>query len=389
MVSVEHKSGPNPFRSMDWFLLLIVLSLHAIGLTVLSSVATQKDDPGMFTKQLMAAAIGLVAMVVLMFFDYKDFRVLGFLAYAVTTVMLVMVLFVGRGLEEVGMSGWLFIGSFSLQPSELAKISLVLVSAFFFERIRDRNNVINYLMLIGVSLLPILLILMQPDFGTAMVCILVLVCMLFVWGFKYRYIAAGLVVMAAAAIPVWVYVLPKVLDPYQMKRLLSFVNPSAYSKDAAYQVRMAIRAIGSGQSTVDFSRDYAANWVPASHTDMIFSALGEKLGFYGSALTVVLFALFLLRCIYVATFARDRFGAYVMVGLSAIFLAHFLENVGMNLGLMPVTGIPLPFISSGGSSLIANDVSAGILIGISMRRKPVPYASTPGKAARGGDNITI
>jgi len=389
MVSVEHKSGPNPFRSMDWFLLLIVLSLHAIGLTVLSSVATQKDDPGMFTKQLMAAAIGLVAMVVLMFFDYKDFRVLGFLAYAVTTVMLVMVLFVGRGLEEVGMSGWLFIGSFSLQPSELAKISLVLVSAFFFERVRDRNNVINYLMLIGVSLLPILLILMQPDFGTAMVCILVLVCMLFVWGFKYRYIAAGLVVMAAAAIPVWVYVLPKVLDPYQMKRLLSFVNPSAYSKDAAYQVRMAIRAIGSGQSTVDFSRDYAANWVPASHTDMIFSALGEKLGFYGSALTVVLFALFLLRCIYVATFARDRFGAYVMVGLSAIFLAHFLENVGMNLGLMPVTGIPLPFISSGGSSLIANDVSAGILIGISMRRKPVPYASTPGKAARGGDNITI
>jgi len=389
MVSVEHKSGPNPFRSMDWFLLLIVLSLHAIGLTVLSSVATQKDDPGMFTKQLMAAAIGLVAMVVLMFFDYKDFRVLGFLAYAVTTVMLVMVLFVGRGLEEVGMSGWLFIGSFSLQPSELAKISLVLVSAFFFERIRDRNNVINYLMLIGVSLLPILLILMQPDFGTAMVCILVLVCMLFVWGFKYRYIAAGLAVMAAAAIPVWVYVLPKVLDPYQMKRLLSFVNPSAYSKDAAYQVRMAIRAIGSGQSTVDFSRDYAANWVPASHTDMIFSALGEKLGFYGSALTVVLFALFLLRCIYVATFARDRFGAYVMVGLSAIFLAHFLENVGMNLGLMPVTGIPLPFISSGGSSLIANDVSAGILIGISMRRKPVPYASTPGKAAHGGGNITI
>ena len=359
---------------MDWFMLLIVLALHALGLLVLQSLSAQgRNDPGLFAKQVMAAGIGLVAMVVLMFFDYKDFRVLGFIAYAATTVMLVLVLFVGHGLEEKGMSGWLYIGSFSLQPSELAKISMVLVSAFFFERVRDKGTLPNYLMLGGFSLLPILLILRQPDFGTAMVCIFVLLCMLFVWGFKYRFIVAGLLCTAAAAIPIWVFVLPKVLSPYQLNRLLSFVNPAAYSKDAAYQVRMAIRAIGSGQGTVDLSRDYAANWVPERQTDMFFSALGEKLGFYGSALAVILFALLILRCIYVAAFARDRFGAYVMVGLSAILLAHFLENVGMNLGLMPVTGIPLPFMSSGGSSLIANDVAVGILIGISMRRKPVLY----------------
>lgn len=373
MVLVEHKRGPSLFRTMDWFLLALVLCLHAIGLLVLRSVALQKGDPGMFSKQLVAALIGLTCMIILLFFDYKDFRILGFAAYAVTTGLLVLVLFYGHGLEEVGMNGWLLLGPVSFQPSELAKISMVLVGAFFFERVRDKGTLPTYLMLAGFTLLPILLILMQPDFGTAMVCVFVLLCMLFVWGFKYRYIVISVTVMAAAAIPVWVYVVPKVLGDYQMKRLLSFVNPAAYSKDAAYQVRMAIRAIGSGQNQVDLTRDYAANWVPESHTDMIFSALGEKLGFYGAVLTVVLFTLFLLRCIYVAAFARDRFGAYVIIGLFAVFFAHFLENVGMNLGLMPVTGIPLPFISSGGSSLIANDIAAGILIGVSMRRKAVPY----------------
>ena len=373
MVSVEHKRAPSPFRTMDLLLLSLVLALHAIGLLVLRSVAIQKGDPGMFSKQLIAALIGLACMTVILFFDYKDFRVLGFIAYAFTTGLLVLVLFVGHGLEEVGMNGWLLLGPVSFQPSELAKITMVLVSAFFFERVRDKGTFWNYLLLAGFVMLPIMLILMQPDFGTAMVCVFVLVCMLFVWGFKYRYIVISLTAMAAAAIPVWVYVMPKVLDDYQMKRLLSFVNPTAYSKDAAYQVRMAMRAIGSGQSQVDLSRDYAANWVPESHTDMIFSALGEKLGFYGALLTVVLFALFLLRCIYVAAFSRDRFGAYVIIGLFAVFFAHFLENVGMNLGLMPVTGIPLPFISSGGSSLIANDIAAGIIIGISMRRKRVLY----------------
>lgn len=375
MGPAEHKQGQNLFRTMDWLLLSIVLALNAIGLVILRSVAIQKGDPGMFAKQLVAALIGLAFLIVLLFIDYKDFRVLGFAAYAVTTGLLVLVLFYGRGLEEVGMSGWLFLGSVSFQPSELAKITMVLVGAFFFERVRDKGTFLNYLMLGAFTLLPVMLILMQPDFGTAMVCIFVLVCMLFVWGFKYRYIVITLAVLIASAIPVWVYVMPKVLDDYQMKRLLSFVNPTAYSKDAAYQVRMAIRAIGSGQAQVDMSRDYAANWVPASHTDMIFAALGEKLGFYGAVLTVVLFALFLLRCIYVAAFARDRFGAYVIIGLSAVFFAHFLENVGMNLGLMPVTGIPLPFISSGGSSLIANDIAAGILIGVSMRRKTVLYES--------------
>ena len=373
MVSVEHKRGPNPFRSMDWFMLATLLAIQAIGLIVLYSVAVQKGNLGMFTKQLVAAGIGLAGIVVILLFDYKDFRVLGFLAWGGTTILLLLVLVVGHGLEEVGTKGWLDLGPVSIQPAEFAKISLALVAAFWFERIREKPTLPNHLLLLFFSGLPIGLILLQPDFGTAMVCVLMFLCMLFVWGFKYRWILAGLGVTAAAAIPVWVYVLPKVLDEYQMLRLLSFVNPAAYSKDAAYQVRMAIRAIGSGQATVDLSRDYAANWVPASQTDMIFSALGEKLGFYGAALTVLLFCLFLLRCIQVAYQARDRFGSYVTIGLAAIFLAHFLENVGMNLGLMPVTGIPLPFISAGGTSVVAYDLAAGILLCISMRRKIGPY----------------
>lgn len=369
MVSVQRKKPPSPFRHMDWMMLLLVAALQGIGLLVLHSVAMQREAPGMFSKQVMAAGIGLVAMIVILFFDYKDFRILGFIAWVGTTALLLYVLVAGHGLEEVGMSGWILVGSFSFQPSELAKITMVLTGAYFFERAREKPGFLNYVFLLIFMWVPILLILRQPDFGTAMVLVFTFLCMLFVWGIRYRWILAGTLVTAAAAIPVWVYVLPKVLDEYQMTRLLSFINPAAYSKDGAYQVRMAMRAIGSGMDQVDLSRDYAANWVPAVHTDMIFSALGEKLGFYGAALTIILFALFLLRCVFVAMQAKDRFGAYVIIGLTAVFLAHLLENVGMNLGLMPVTGIPLPFVSSGGSSLIANDVAVGILLGISMRRK--------------------
>ncbi len=369
MVSVEKKKGPSPFRNMDWLMLAIVIALQGIGLLVLRSVAMQMGTPDLYTKQLMAAVIGFVAMVIILFFDYMDFHVLGFFAYVLTTVLLVLALTIGHGYDEVGMNGWLLVGPFSFQPSELAKITLVLVAAFFFERLYEKKNILNVGFLVVLSFLPVGLILKQPDFGTAVVCVFVFFVMLFVWGIKYRYLLIGLVSIGAAAIPVWVYVLPKVLEEFQMKRILSFINPAAYSKDAAYQVRMAIRAIGSGKDTVDLSRDYASNWVPARETDMIFAALGEKLGFYGAVATVLLFTVLLLRCIYIATFCRERYGSYLAIGLMAIFFAHFLENVGMNLGLLPVTGIPLPFISSGGSSLIANYIAAGILMNVSMRRK--------------------
>ena len=366
---MERKKEGSPFKNMDWFLLFVVLALHTVGLLILRTIAEQRMDTGTFTKQVTATIIGIVCLIILLFFDYKDFRVLGFIAYLFTTILLVLVLYVGHGKDEVGMTGWLFLGPFSFQPSELAKITLVLVTAFFFEKISEKPSFLHYLFLLISAVVPIILILQQPDFGTAMVCIIVLLFMLFIWGLKYRYILVGVVIAAASAIPIWVYVLPKVLDPYQLKRILSFINPAAYSKDSAYQVRMAIRAIGSGQNTIDLSRDYASNYVPAVHTDMIFSALGEKIGFFGSVAVVILFALLLLRCIYIAALTKDRFGSYVVIGLSAIFFAHFLENVGMNLGLMPVTGIPLPFISSGGSSLIANDIAIGIIMGISMRKR--------------------
>lgn len=372
MIISESKKPSDYLRNLDWLMLAVVVALHVIGAAVLRSVAIQQGNYGIFTRQLLAMVIGWVGLIILLFFDYKDFRVIGVVLWILTTVMLGLVLVIGFGREEVGMSGWLMIGPASFQPSEFAKITMVLGSALFFERLRDKPSILNFLILLISFVLPIGLVLMQPDFGTAMVLVFTMLCMFFAWGLKYRWILLGLAVTVASAIPVWVYVLPEVLDTYQMNRLLSFINPAAFSKDAAYQVRMAIRAIGSGQTEVDFSRDFASNWVPAVHTDMIFSALGEKLGFYGTALTVVLFAIFLLRGIAIAVKARDKFGAYIAIGLVSIFLAHYLENVGMNLGLMPVTGIPLPFISAGGSSLIANNIAVGILLGISMRKRTLP-----------------
>ena len=272
--------------------------------------------------------------------------------------------------EETGTQGWLDLGPASFQPSELGKVILAIVAAVFLERIKQGNGGLNYMWLGLTSASLVGLVLLQPDFGTSVVYVFMLACMIFVFGIKYRIILITLGIGIISLPILWFSVLEKVFDQYQINRILSFLNPEAYAMDSDWQIRMAIRYIGSGMLTgVEKGTEKAAKNVPVVESDSIFAVIGEEWGFVGAVLVVLLFVILLLRCLYISRYAKDKFGAYTVVGLMAMFLFHFVENIGMNLRMFPVTGIPLPFISYGGTYMIVCYIAIGIIVSISMRRQ--------------------
>ncbi|NLW03225.1 MAG: rod shape-determining protein RodA [Clostridiaceae bacterium] len=372
MYTIEKNKGPSLVKNIDWFLIANVILINTIGLIVLQGMFSpaQKDMPGVFMKQLVASILGIAVMVIVMIIDYKDLKILGIPAYFLTIALLVAVLFFGVGREETGTRGWLMLGPLSIQPSELGKVAMVISAAYFFEKLRENRSIKYYILLIATTALPVGLVLLQPDFGTAIVYVFIFLCMLFVYGIRYRYI---LIFGGAALLGLpllWYNVLVKVLDEYQINRILSFINPAAYEDSSAYQVLRAIRHIGRGQLTgVGIGNGKAVFNVPAAETDSIFAVIGEEMGFLGTVAVVALFTALLLRCLYIACFAKDKYGSYLVTGLMAMFFFHFVENVGMNIGILPVTGIPLPFISIGGSAVIVNYLAIGIIVSVSMRRE--------------------
>jgi len=370
MVTLEKNKGPSLVKNFDWFLLILVLALNILGLIVVRSVSVHLNQPVLFTKQLIASVIGIGCMVFILLIDYKDLRILSIPIYIGTVFLLIYVLFKGIGREEVGTRGWIDLGFFSFQPSELGKVTLSIVAAVFLERIKQGNGPVNYLWLAGTTASLAGLVLMQPDFGTAVVYIFMFSFMVFVWGIRYRTI---LIIMAAGLVtlPILLFgFMDKIFKSFQINRILSFLNPEAYARTEAYQVLMSIRYIGSGRIFgVEPGTEKAARNVPEAATDSIFAVIGEQWGFIGTVTVVVLFTLFLLRCLYISRYAKDKLGSYIVIGLMAMFLFHFVENVGMNIGMLPVTGIPLPFISYGGSSVLVSYIAVGIILGISMRRE--------------------
>jgi len=370
MVSIE-KNKQNPlFKNIDWMMIVTVLILNTLGLLAVRSVSVHLDQPSLFKKQLIASIIGICLMIIIMLIDYNVIKFLSVPAYIVTAIFLILVLIFGEGREETGTQGWLILGPVSFQPSELGKVTLAIIAAVFLERIKQGNVGFNYIWLVLTSVSLVGLVLLQPDFGTSVVYMFMLACMIFIFGIKYRII---LITLGAGIISLpilWFSVLEKVFNPAQLNRILSFLNPEAYARTTDYQIRMAIRYIGSGMLTgVEKGTEKAAKNVPVVESDSIFAVIGEEWGFIGGVFVISLFVILLLRCLYISRYAKDKFGSYVVAGLMAMFLFHFVENIGMNLRMFPVTGIPLPFISYGGTYMIVCYISVGIIVSISMRRQ--------------------
>ncbi len=370
MLHVEKSQGLNIIKHFDWILLIIVLALNAFGMLMIRSVSVQLRDPGIFIKQGLGIGLGMICIVILCFVDYKDLRILGFPAYWVTTLLLVIVLFFGIGEEETGSKAWLDLGPISFQPSELSKVTFVLILALYLEHIVMKTGKYNYVKLLFFTALPIALVLKQPDIGTGLVYLFIFICMVFFAGLPYKYIFYGAGTAVGGAGLIYITGIYQKLPQHILDRFNSFFNKDLDPLGINYQVTRAIQHAGSGQLWGrGWGKGWAAERVPFSYTDFIFSVVAEELGFFGASILIILFFAFFARCIYIAWHSGDRYGSFVVMGLAAMFLAHFIENIGMNIGLLPVTGIPLPFISYGASSVVLNLIAAGIILSISLRKE--------------------
>jgi cell division protein FtsW len=352
-------------------LLLDVVLLCIVGLVMVGSassvisIATYGSPWAIFIREVLWMAIGAVVLILTMRFDYRGLRRWSAVMLVVTFVLLLIVLVPGLGVHAMGSSRWVGFGQFRLQPSEMMKLALTVFAADFITRRLDRDSTDRRI--IGPVLLvtgfACVLILAQPDMGTAMVLGCIALVMLFVAGVRL-----GPVMKVLGALVV-IAVVVAVVSPYRRARLLSFIDPSAHGSTSGYQVVQSLIGLGSGHLFGAGIGGGQAQWgyLPNAHTDFIFSVIGEQLGIVGAVCVLALLGSFLWLGIRTATHAPDRFGALLALGLVAWVAAETLINVGAVVGFLPVTGIPLPFISFGGSSLVITMAAAGILISVARQ----------------------
>ena len=388
MYFVEKTKGTNYVKQFDYLLFAAILLLSVIGIAVLKS-AIGDSGTGLsstWLKQVICLAIGIGLAIVISTIDYKDFKTLGIILYIISIALLVLVLLIGD--TRNGSRSWLggipIINSF--QPSELAKVAFAVVIPIFLERLKEGQDIVkNAVKLIIYTALPIGLVLLQPDVGTALVFIFAFVIMLFIYGLPYRYFFIVLGTFAASAPILWFFVIPEKF-PYIKDRILTFIFPETDLQGGGLQVSRSKMTIGSGQlfgkglfhglQTQNSGSVSSSFNVPEKQTDFIFSVIGEELGFVGSMIVIAIIFFMLFRCIYIAMNSRDAYGSFMVICITSMLGFHFIENIGMCIGVLPVTGIPLPFVSQGGSSLVANYLNAGILLSVSMRRKKTIFNSS-------------
>jgi rod shape determining protein RodA len=352
----------------DWWMLIFTALVVGTGLVALYSAVHAGTDTasGIFTKQLVWYAVGTVVMIVVFLFNYKDYERWGHLIYILSVALLIAVLLFGK--YVAGSRRWLVLGPVSVQPSEMAKLAVIIVLAKYYARVTTPEGlhfreIVTPVILIAI---PFGLIQQQPDLGTAMIIALIAGSMTLYVKIERRTLIC-LISGIALTIPlVWSF-----LKGYQKQRILTFLDPNRDPLGAGYHIIQSKIAIGSGmltgkgflkgsQNTLDF--------LPERHTDFIFSVLAEEWGMIGALAVLFLFLLIMIWGLQIAQKSRDPFGTILSVGVTAMIAWQVFINIGMVMGLMPVVGVTLPFISYGGSSVITTMAGVGLLLNISMRR---------------------
>ena len=356
-------------KNIDWSILICVLILTVIGLVALYS-ATINDDLLEFKKQCMWIAISIPVMIAIILIDYNIIARLSPYLYGLSIVLLIAVLFTPA---VNGASSWFDIGFFAFQPAELAKVFVIIFLSTVMVNIQKRskgeiNKPTKLAVILGVVLLPILLIIMQPDYGTAIAYILSLVLILFVSGIDKKYIIVSLALMAILIPIMYFFILPD----HAKSRIDVYLNPNIDPRGAGYNIIQSKIAVGAGKlfgmGLFKGTQTHLGFLYPKT-TDFIFSMIGEELGFIICGLIIVVYVLLITKAINIAKTARDDLGSYIAIGIVGIFLFHVVENIGMCIGLLPITGVPLPFVSYGGTSFVTNFILIGLLLNISARSK--------------------
>jgi rod shape determining protein RodA len=351
-------------RSLDPMLLFVTLALSVFGIVAVY-VAGLDDRQAYAFDQTVGFVVGLAVAVPLALIDYRFWLKHLKVLYAAVIVMLLAVAVAGVTVNSA--QSWIDIGPVQVQPSEFAKILMVMVIAGYFAD-KTVGETPVFLKALAILAVPGFLVFVQPDLGTSLVFGAMFVVMAFVGGARIWQVAA---LLGAAAVAAFLAFRLNILDQYQKNRLISFLDPEG-SGDIGYQVAQSKMAIGSGGLTgkgLEARTLATGGYLPEDHTDFIFANLAERIGFVGSLLLIVLFFLLIWRILHIATISRDRFGILLAVGVATIFLFHVFVNIGMTMGIMPVTGIPLPFVSYGRSSLVVSVISLGLLQSVAMRSR--------------------
>ncbi len=397
-------------RQLDWMLIAAVLALAALGMVLVYSATSHPGSthPGFHLRQLTWFGVGIVCAYGVAALHYRAYDTLAWLGYALSIVLLVLVFFVG--IEVHGAKRWLGAGPLRFQPSEIAKLFTILVLARYLDQRRlDMSRARNWIVPFLIVAVPMALVLKEPDLATSLAFFVFFVAMMFwagmplatlvlalspvlsvalffltksEWPFVVLFL--GLLAWARPRLPVLILLvvvngavligLPHIwnsLEPYQRGRIETFLNPGEDPTGAGYQVIQSQIAIGSGGA---LGRGYlegtqkGLQFLPQKHTDFIFSVLGEELGFWGTTLALILFAIVCFRGLWIAQTARNPFASLVAVGVVSVFFYHVLVNILMTLGWAPVAGVPLPLLSYGGTSLVMNCLQIGLLLNIGLRR---------------------
>ena len=356
-------------KNVEWTILIVAIILCIIGLVALFS-ATNETDHADFNKQCIWFVVSLVIMIGVMIIDYETLVKISPVLYGLFILLLIGVLFTP---EINGATSWYDIGFFSFQPGEFAKIFVILFLALAISRIQERgkreiNRPTRLLILLAILGVPVLLIIKQPDFGTAAAYIVAAALMVISAGIDKKYII-GTIILVVVSVPlIYNFILPE----HAKARIDIFLHPESDPRGAGYNIIQSKLAIGAGGLTgmgLLKGNQTQLGFLYPKTTDFIFAVIGEEMGFVIAGTVIILYVLLITKGIYVAKTAKDETGALIAAGITGIFLFNIVENIGMVMGLLPITGVPLPFISYGGSSLITNFILIGILLNISSKRQ--------------------
>jgi rod shape determining protein RodA len=362
-------------RGLDWVLVVAVTALVAVGLWAVSGVTRfdLANDPNYYLKrQIVYVCAGVVVLVAALLVDPDVYRRFWRPIYIGTVSLIVIVLALGTAAR--GSTRWIDLGVITFQPSEFGKLLFVLAIAGFLAE-RGRNDASTTIRVLGLGVLPVVLVMAQPDLGTALVYTAALAAMLFVSGTPWRQLAVlGTLAVLVAVTVLWAAPAAgvNILKPYQKSRLTCFVHPQKCTVDARYNLEQSIAAVGSGQFHGRGPKNATQtrlNFLPEHGTDFVFASYSEQRGFVGASILLALYLLVLWRALRIVTVARDLYSAVVAGGIVVALLFQIFVNVGMTLGIAPITGIPLPFVSVGGSSMIANLAAMGVLLAIHARSR--------------------
>jgi rod shape determining protein RodA len=352
-------------NNFDWILFLAILAVCSVGLVVIYSATTGTPSAGAFHRQMIWLLLGMVLMLLAVLIDYHTLAAFSPVFYGLSAALLLLTLVYGRVVNSS--KSWLGIGGVQFQPSEIAKVSTLLMLAAYLGRDRVRGlGVVHFAAICGLIGLPVFLIMRQPDLGTAVTFAPLFAGAVFIGGIRVRTLIV-LAVVAMLALPMaWGH-----LKPYQKERVKTFLEPTRDPKGSGYQLIQSLIAVGSGgilgkgflsgtQGQLQF--------LPEQHTDFVFAVLAEERGFIGALLALGLYFVIIYRCLATARAARDRLGVFLAIGVVCTFAGQALLNIGVVVGMLPTTGVPLPLMSYGGSSLASTLLGMGLVLNVWMRR---------------------